>query len=49
MPLLTALKPIIGMSDRILVMHGGNIRGEWNDAEINENDIISYAFGREER
>lgn len=37
---------VIGMSDRVLVLHEGRIRGELSGNEISESNIISCAIGR---
>ncbi len=39
------LPEILGISDRILVMHGGRIRGELTGAEATEEKIMAYATG----
>lgn len=41
------LPEILGMSDRILVMGGGRIRGELTHAEASEEKIMEYATGTE--
>jgi ABC-type sugar transport system ATPase subunit len=39
------LPEVIGMADRILVMHGGLIRGEIADArQATQEQIMQYAF-----
>jgi len=39
------LPEILGMSDRILVMGGGRIKGELSRAEVTEEKIMEYAVG----
>jgi ribose transport system ATP-binding protein len=39
------LEEIIGMSDRVLVMHEGRITGELNRDELNEEAIMQLATG----
>ncbi len=39
------LPEIMGMSDRILVMHNGRIAGEINDKDVTEERIMWYATG----
>jgi ribose transport system ATP-binding protein len=39
------LPEVIGMCDRVLVMHEGKASGEVSDSEINENHIIQLASG----
>ena len=34
---------LIGMSDRILVMHDGRITGEINDSEVTQEKILEFA------
>ncbi|HEX4225957.1 MAG TPA: sugar ABC transporter ATP-binding protein [Pseudonocardiaceae bacterium] len=41
------LLEVIGMSDRILVMHEGRIAGELSRAEATEEAIVTYASGLE--
>ncbi len=36
---------IVGMSDRVIVMHEGKISGELSREEINPDNIINLAFG----
>jgi ribose transport system ATP-binding protein len=40
------LPEIIGMSDRILVMHDGQIAGELSPTEATEEDILMMATGQ---
>ena len=40
------LPEIIGMCDRVIVMHEGTIKGEVTGREINEKDIITLASGQ---
>jgi ribose transport system ATP-binding protein len=42
------LHEIIGMSDRILVMHDGRIMGELSPDEVTEEQILMLATGQEE-
>lgn len=39
------LPEILGMSDRILVMHSGKITGELSKEEANQEEILRYAAG----
>jgi D-xylose transport system ATP-binding protein len=39
------LEEILGMSDRILVMAGGRIAGEWSRAEATEEAVLARAMG----
>ena len=39
------LQEILGMSDRILVMHNGSISGELNRSEATQEKILRYAAG----
>jgi D-xylose transport system ATP-binding protein len=39
------LEEILGMSDRILVMAGGRLRGEWPRAEATEERVLACAMG----
>lgn len=39
------LPEVIGMCDRVLVMHEGKVSGEVSDSEINEKHIIQLASG----
>ena len=39
------LPEILGMSDRILVMHEGRITGELSREEANQDSIMKYATG----
>lgn len=41
------LPEILGMSDRILVMQGGKIRGELSKNEASQEEILRYAVGLE--
>jgi ribose transport system ATP-binding protein len=41
------LPEILGMSDRILVMHAGGLRREFDAAEATQEKILSAALGRE--
>ena len=36
---------IIGMCDRVMVMHNGKISGEVNKDEMGENVLIRYSMG----
>ncbi len=38
---------VIGMSDRIIVMHEGRVTGLFNNGEFNQEDIMSCATGKE--
>ena len=40
------LMEVMGMSDRVLVMHDGVITGEFNREEFSEETIMSCAVGR---
>jgi ABC-type sugar transport system ATPase subunit len=40
------LPELIGMSDRILIMHEGRLSGEVQAAEADEEILLSYAYGR---
>ena len=40
------LPEILGMSDRILVMHRGRLNGEWRAEEATEERILSAALGQ---
>ena len=40
------LPEILGMCDRILVMHEGRITGELSRQEATQEKILSYATGR---
>lgn len=40
------LEELIGIADRILVMHQGMIVAEFDKPEFSENDILAEAFGR---
>lgn len=39
------LPEVIGISDRVLVVHEGNITGELNKEEMSEENIMTYATG----
>jgi ribose transport system ATP-binding protein len=39
------LEEILGMSDRVLVMHQGNLTGELARAELSEEAIMHLATG----
>jgi ABC-type sugar transport system ATPase subunit len=39
------LPEILGMSDRILVMHGGEIKGEFAAGGANQEDLLHCALG----
>jgi len=41
------LEELIGMCDRILVMHGGGIRGQFNRDEFEFEQILRTAFGQD--
>ena len=43
------LPEIMGMSDRIYVVHQGAIAGEFEAHEANQNTILQYAFGQSVR
>jgi ribose transport system ATP-binding protein len=45
MMISSELPEILGMSDRVLVMRGGSIRGELTRAEATEEKIMEYATG----
>jgi methyl-galactoside transport system ATP-binding protein/inositol transport system ATP-binding protein len=38
------LPEVIGMSDRILVMHGGKLKGELDGKEASQQQVMSMAF-----
>jgi len=40
------LPEILGMSDRILVMHAGRIAGEFTAAEATREKLLAAALGR---
>ena len=40
------LPEILGMSDRILVMHAGRIAGEFTAAEATQEKLLAAALGR---
>ena len=37
---------LIGMSDRILIMHEGRISGEAMSAEADEEMLLAYCYGK---
>jgi D-xylose transport system ATP-binding protein len=39
------LEEILGMSDRIMVMAGGRVTGEWSRAEATEESVLAHAMG----
>jgi D-xylose transport system ATP-binding protein len=39
------LEEILGMSDRVIVMTGGRIVGEWPRAEADEKTVLEHAMG----
>ena len=41
------LMEVIGMSDRIMVMHDGRISGEFEREEFTEEAIMACAVGKE--
>ena len=41
------LPEILGMSDRIAVMHAGSIRGELTRAEATQSKILALALGHD--
>lgn len=41
------MEELIGMSDRILVMHEGALVGELEKDEFSQNRILEYASGME--
>lgn len=41
------LPELIGVSDRILVMHDGRIAGEVDAATTSDEEILTYAYGRD--
>lgn len=43
------LPEILGMSDRILVMQGGKVRGELSKEEASQEEILRYAVGLDEK
>ena len=43
------MQEIVGLSDRVLVMRRGRIAGELSGEDINENDIIRFAMGLDEK
>ena len=45
MMISSELPEILGMSDRVLVMRGGRIRGELTRAEATEEKIMEFATG----
>jgi ABC-type sugar transport system ATPase subunit len=40
------LPELIGMSDRILIMHEGRVSGEVQAADADEENLLTYAYGR---
>ena len=38
---------VLGMSDRILVMHEGRVSGEFNAADANQEKLMACAVGRQ--
>ena len=36
---------LLGMSDRVIVMHEGRITGEFNRDELNQDELMAYAIG----
>ena len=43
------LPEILGMSDRILVLHEGKITGEFANINLTQEDILRCAAGRNEK
>ena len=41
------LPEVLGMSDRIAVMHGGTIRGILDRAEATQHNVLALALGHE--
>jgi ribose transport system ATP-binding protein len=41
------MEEILGMSDRVLVMHEGQIRGELDKTQLSEEAIMRLATGQE--
>lgn len=41
------LPELIGLSDRILIMHEGRVSGEVSAADADEELLLSYCYGRE--
>ena len=39
------LPEVIGMSDRVMVVHEGNIKGDLTENEITEENIMTLATG----
>jgi ribose transport system ATP-binding protein len=37
---------VMGMSDRIMVMHNGQVTGEFSRAEATEEKLMTAAFGQ---
>jgi len=40
------LPEVLGMSDRVLVMHGGEIKAEFNTSETTQEEIMHHATGQ---
>lgn len=40
------LPELIGMSDRIIIMHEGRVSAEVDAAETNDEELLSYCYGR---
>ena len=38
------MNEVVAMSDRVIVMHDGEIRGELEGAEINPEAVLKYAI-----
>ena len=36
---------LLGMSDRVIVMHEGRVTGEFNRNELNQDELMAYAIG----
>lgn len=36
---------LLGMSDRVIVMHEGRVTGEFNRDELNQDELMAYAIG----
>jgi len=43
----TDLPEVLGMADRVLVMHAGRVAGQWPRAEIDEEKAMIHATGEE--
>src|SRR5262249_23099698 len=43
------MEEVLGMSDRVLVLHEGRLAGELSRAELNEEAVMRLATGREKQ